>query len=100
MRMYKKNNAPASKHWSIDLQESASGAVNLVTVDATTGELIGFLMTFKNGQAVRFEDADIALESEDYDPKEHGNKFDDEGRLVIIDGEPSGEVPEEDESPF
>ena len=74
------------KHWVIRLVDDYSTgiSVNLDAVDSVTGKTIACLIAFDdNGDVLVFEGARTAIHSEGYDASEHGNRWDNRGRLII-----------------
>lgn len=81
MKFFKK--APPEKSWGLILQ-SYLEEKRLVAVDMSSGSFIGALLFFREtGEIERAVNAFETLEKYGYDPHEHDNKFDEEGRWII-----------------
>lgn len=71
------------KSWSLQFEQMEND-VYVNAVDSITGEIIAHLMSFYEGGKISFtRSAKGNLERHGYDPHEHGNNFDGDGRLVI-----------------
>lgn len=83
MKVYK-DNSDKIKHWVMRLEEEGDNCVNVSAVDRNTGAHIAVLISFfQKGTVEVCMDAKRELEVQGYDPREHGNEFDEEGRLCI-----------------
>ena len=78
MKVYK-GTGQTKKSWAIELTDD--GRIN--AVDAVTGKVIACLIVFEQGVVRAIMRVNGAIEYDGYDPFEHGNKFDEEGRIVI-----------------
>jgi len=85
MKMYtEKQNA--GKSWAITLRDD-DGDIDVCAVDAYTGRTISHIIGFlPAGEVVIYEDVTEELREEGYDPHEHGNMFDDRGRIKTKEG--------------
>ena len=82
MKVYKKQDV-VKKNWSLRLSEYGEH-VRLLAVDSKTGERLATLISFgTDGLAETFVHARRALLEQGYDPYEHGNNYDEYGRLII-----------------
>lgn len=83
MKLYGEENP--SKSWALSFKRECSDVI-LVACDASTGRIICNIIFFKkNGKITIATSAKKAIENNGYDPYEHGNKFDKEGRIIIGD---------------
>ena len=81
MKMYTEKEP--SKSWALRMQQ-VEKFVCLQAVDATTGEILADILSFKaNGTVHRYPDVSTALQNWGYDPYEHGNSFDENGYLTM-----------------
>lgn len=85
MKMY---DAKGTKVWGIALETDQMGyvipTVSVAAVDGSTGDTICYLMTFEpTGEVVTDSGAFDVLKDEGYDPYQHNNKFDEEGRIIV-----------------
>lgn len=72
------------KSWVIKLtdDENLNDDPQLVAVDSRTGKLICHLITFETSGQIRIcQGAFDELETQGYDPYEHGNEFNGDGAL-------------------
>jgi hypothetical protein len=70
------------KSWSVKLEKGNEN--HLIAVDDITGQRIAYLITFKrNGVLLAQECAIKAFIAGGYDPYEHGNTFDEQGRIIV-----------------
>ncbi len=75
------NPQPTKKSWAITLNEKTN---HLEAVDSRKGTFIAQLIHFdKTGSIKISRNAASALITMGYDPEEHGNTFDNEGRIII-----------------
>jgi hypothetical protein len=82
MRVFKKK--PISKSWELVLRQSLPNVAVLGAVDSHTALRVCDLIVFEeDGKVLTSTNAKQKLEMEGYDPFEHGNQFDDQGRLLI-----------------
>ena len=82
MKIYNEKKA-GKKSWSIKLVAD-DDSVDVIAVDSGTGERIVYLISFQNdGEVVACAAVRSVLVREGYDPHEHGNKFNDNGSLVV-----------------
>lgn len=71
------------KSWVLKMSED-SDEVELFAVDATTGSHIAYLVSFyREGRVKRVCGAFDQIQQEGYDPHEHGNTWDEDGRIII-----------------
>lgn len=83
MKMFSREHQE-NKHWCIMLEKSITASVNLCAVNESTGEHITVLIVFDSrGEIGSCRHAEQDLKAGGYDPYEHYNQFDDEGRIVI-----------------
>lgn len=84
MKIFEGNEA-VKKSWSIKLiNDEDFDEPFLVAVDSVTGKVIAYLINFSdNGEIVTVIDAHQDLYDNGYNPFEHGNKFDDSGRIRV-----------------
>jgi len=83
MRMFEGKHKE-NKHWCIVLEKSVHTNVDLCAVDEHTGDHITILIVFScNGEIKSCRAALHDLKRMGYNPYEHNNEFDDEGRIVI-----------------
>ncbi len=83
MKIYNKKKEN-NKSWSVILQEN-NGNIILSAVDSESGEWIAYLITFRaDGTVVMEVGAHENFYDHEYDPFEHGNSFDEDGRIEII----------------
>jgi len=72
-----------AKSWVIRLEQSGNESI-LVAIDAISGRIIAnFIRWDSNGDIERMSCAENILITNGYDPYEHNNKYDDEGRWII-----------------
>ena len=83
MRLYKEKQQDVTKDWALRITKDDDG-VRIDAVDEKTGNNVAFLISFYNdGVVSRHTSAKGAIEAEGYDPCQHNNTWDDEGRIVI-----------------
>jgi hypothetical protein len=84
MRMY--DNKNVGRSWVIALGYDSEHSVMLDAVDSVTGEWIATLLIFhSDGTVERDVGAYQTIKGDGYDPHEHGNKFDDDGCLIVAE---------------
>lgn len=82
MKAYRGEKKRDNKRWCIELIDHMNGVVELAALDSDTGNTITTLIIFpKSGNPVLVEERKRILEIEGYDPNEHGNIWDNKGRL-------------------
>lgn len=78
-----KGETKENKSWSTIIDEDADDLI-LTAVDSYTGKRIADLIRFEScGRVYRCKSAKSALISDHYDPDQHLNHWDKEGRLII-----------------
>lgn len=81
LKLYSK---PKNKSWSIKMEERENGDIMVVAVDSTTGENIATIIIFDiSGDIMSCIHARRILDGFGYGPYEHGNKYNDDGSIVI-----------------
>ncbi len=73
------------KSWSIKLIDWSNpdqSRFRLLAVDSTTGKQIAVILQTQEGKCIMCCKVREMLKNHDYDPNEHGNKWDTEGRLI------------------
>ena len=85
MKIYEQESK--EKSWSIQLKTSTEKVSNLFAVDSKTGEHIAVLLRFQNNGAIEsLGNAESLIKEKGYNPDEHSNQWDKEGRLEIDNG--------------
>ncbi len=75
------NEKPTKKSWAINLDPKERC---LEAVDSETGRHIADLLVFLEKGLIRHcSYAKSCIKNEEYDPYEHGNTFDDDGRIEL-----------------
>lgn len=73
-----------AKHWVLGRRSYRNGNAIVRAVDGVSGYTITGLILFKsNGRVIRCSRAKKALEEHGYDPYEHNNKWDNDGRIIV-----------------
>lgn len=74
------------KSWSLSLKNGKNvGVTKLVAVDSETGSRLCTVLTFtRNGDVKLKPGVKQALSEKGYDPNEHRNSYDWDGRLKVI----------------
>lgn len=82
MKIYNPKQEPKKKSWAIELEKCESEtSLYIYIVDAEDGTFLKTMLAFySDGAVFRPENA---KPEPPYNPHEHGNKWDDEGRIVI-----------------
>lgn len=82
MKMYRKSER--NKSWAIAMIADNPETVTVEAVDSVTGIWLATLIVFhSNGVVERDTSVYACLDGEGYDPFEHGNRFDDDGRIIV-----------------
>ncbi len=71
------------KSWRIRLVQTVTDRVILAAVDAFSGNTVSHLIGFDTGEVIVFTGAKESLDHEGYNPYEHNNKWDVDGKLMI-----------------
>ena len=80
------HNSKNKKSWSIRLCEDTYFNAEVIACDSGTGKHICYLIGFVNdGSVILYKQTKSHLFENGYNPYEHGNKFDKEGRIIIGD---------------
>ena len=81
MKIYTYKPKKVKKSWPLFL-DNKKGA--LTAVDSKTGEWVTTFVVFQeNGDIFRVIDSLSAISHSGYDPYEYGNKFDNDGKIII-----------------
>lgn len=87
MKIYEENKA-IQKSWGLKLEKDVFGKIHLNAVDSESGKFITYILYFhESGKITNCLDTWHNLYIRDYNPHEHGNKFDGWGRIIIQDEE-------------
>jgi hypothetical protein len=83
MKIFKE--AKPQKSWSIELRNiEGVKEVNITIVDSNTGEWIGELLRFLPKGILLCKPCNDILREKGYDPNEHGDIWDVEGKIIVI----------------
>lgn len=83
MKIYKEEQEE-KKSWSLRLCRDDDGNVYLNAVDSKNGSLAAHILYFAdNGGVINCDAARETISENGYNPREHGNIWDEEGRIVI-----------------
>ena len=81
MKFYGEENLP--KSWALSFKRDYS-KVALIACDASTGSFICNMIFFHDGGKITIAtSAKATIAFYGYDPFEHGNSYDEQGRLII-----------------
>lgn len=86
MKIYKEKKKEIKKSWSITLKPSqiCHQCPAIKIIDTDTGEQIDDLIRFTDwGSITRVQGIKDILEKRGYDPHEHNNTWDDDGKIII-----------------
>ena len=85
MKIYEENKA-VQKSWCLKLKKNEDRKVFLSAVDAVSGIFITHILYFyESGKITICPNMKQNLDNLDYNPHEHGNRFDTKGRIIIQD---------------
>jgi hypothetical protein len=83
MKLFKCKKETISKSWSMDFEDDL-GEVKIKAVDSITGIHLVYILIFSSsGKIYRSVNTLRRLKELGYNPYEHANSFDNEGRIII-----------------
>lgn len=82
MKMYRAENTE-HRSWALKLNQD-NYSVSLEAVDTNTGSPAATMLVFKNnGEIIPIKNVFHFLKKKSYNPYEHGNKWNEDGSIVI-----------------